>query len=183
MSKLKKTFITFLLLLLMYLSFSAVVSYQTYISIPFYFLSLNDYPLVGTWLPIIAFYLAVITLIIFFVLVLITLFYPKRMSQFSFTKSDGHLKISKKAVEGFVSESLTAEKLMKNPNVKATMSQKKIKIKIKGDFQIVSDLYGKTDEWSKKLENQLHDLIGPGVKISIKIKFEKPRAENDQRVK
>ncbi|MBM7690595.1 hypothetical protein JOD15_003353, partial [Enterococcus ureilyticus] len=29
---------------------------------------------------------------------------------------------------------------------------------------------------------QLHDLIGPDVKILIKIKFEKPRPENNNRV-
>ncbi|WP_206913489.1 hypothetical protein IGL98_003222 [Enterococcus sp. DIV0840] len=182
MSKLKKTIVAIFLLLFMYLCFSAIVSNQAYVSIPFYFLNLNEYPLVGEWLPAITFYLAGSVFIVLFILMLFTIFYPKKLSQFKFRETDGVLRISKKAVEGFVAESLIAEKLMKNPNVKATMSQRKIKIKVKGDYQIVSDLFGKTDQWSKTLETQLHELIGPDVKISIKIKFEKPRPENNNRV-
>lgn len=183
MSKLKKTIVAIFLLLFMYLCFSVIVSNQTYVSIPFYFLNLDEYPLVGEWLPTITFYLAGSVFVVLFVLMLVTIFYPKKLSQFKFRKTDGVLRISKKAVEGVIFEALTTEKLMKNPNVKATMSQKKIKIKVKGDFQIVSDLYGKTDKWSEQLETQLHDLIGPDVKISIKIKFEKPQPENNNRVK
>jgi len=182
LSKLKKTIVTVFLFLFMYLCFSVIVSNQTYVSIPFYLLNLDEYPLVGDWLPVITFYLAGSVFIVLFILMLGTIFYPKKLSQFKFKKTDGVLRITKKAVEGVVSEALIAEKLMENPNVKATMSQRKIKIKVKGDFQIFSDLYGKTDQWSKNLETQLHDLIGPDVKILIKIKFEKPRPENNNRV-
>ena len=182
MSKLKKTIIAIFLLLFMFLCFSVIVSNQKYVPIPFYLLNLDEYPLVGNWLPEITFYLAGSIFIVLFVLMFVTIFYPKKFSQFKFKKIDGVLRISKKAVEGVIFEALTTEKLMKNPNVKATMSQRKIKIKVKGDFQIVSDLYGKTDHWSKNLETQLHELIGPDVKISIKIKFEKPRSENNNRV-
>lgn len=166
----------------MYLCFSVLVSNQTYVSIPFYLLNLDGYPLVGDWLPASTFYLAGSVFIVLFILMVVTIFYPRKLSQFNLKKTDGVLRITKKAVEGVVTETLTVEKLMNNPNVKATMSQRKIKIKVKGDFQIVSDLYGKTDQWSKNLETQLHELIGPDVKISIKIKFEKPRPENSNRV-
>lgn len=183
MSKLKKTIITIFLLLFMFLCFSVIVSNQKYVSIPFYLLNLDEYPLVGNWLPAITFYLAGSLFIVLFVLMLITIFYPKKFSQFRFRKTEGVLLISKKAVEGVVTEALVAEKLMENPNVKAIMSQRKIKIRVKGDFRIVSDLYKRTDQWSEQLETQLHDLIGSDVKISIKIKFEKPRSINNNRVK
>lgn len=183
MSKLKKTTIVFFLLLLIYLCFSVVVSYQDYEAMPFYFLRLEEYPLLGDWLPVISLYLSLVSMIVLFILILITIFYPKKISQFVFGKTDGVLRISKKAVEGIVAETLITEKLMKNPNVTVKMSRKKIKVNVKGDVQIVSDLYGKTDEWSKHLENQLHQLIGPEVKISIKVTFEKPQLKNNQRVK
>lgn len=182
MSKLKKTITLFFLLILMCLCFSVVVSFQIYVPMPFYFISLEYYPLIGNWLPIVMFYIGVITCIILFISILIIIFYPKKISQFTLKKANGYLQISQKAIEGFVVQSLKSEKLIENPNVNATLSQKRIKIKVKGDFQIVSDLYGKTEQWSGYLENQLQELIGSDVKISIKVKFEKPRLQNNKRV-
>ena len=167
----------------MYLCFSVVISYQDYTKMSFYLLKLDEYPILGEWLPIITYYVAVASLVVFFILVLIIIFFPKKISQFMFSKTEGFLCITKKAIEGLVAETLTAEKLMENPKVTAIMTQRKIKIRIKGDFQRVSDLYGKTNEWSEYLENQLHELIGSDVKISITVKFEKTRLENNQRVK
>ncbi|MBM7690589.1 hypothetical protein JOD15_003332, partial [Enterococcus ureilyticus] len=77
MSKLKKTIVTVFLFLFMYLCFSVIVSNQTYVSIPFYLLNLDEYPLVGDWLPVITFYLAGSVFIVLFILMLGTIFYPK----------------------------------------------------------------------------------------------------------
>lgn len=171
MSKGKKIVVLLFLVLSMITLFSVLISYQSSVELPFFLIPLSEYPIIGKSLQLIIFYLAIFLLFIVIVCFCVILFYPQKMTYFSFEKSLGSLIITKKAIEGIVKEKLQKKQLMLDPSVTAKMSRRKIKIVVKGNLIASKELYSKSDKYSEEVEEELHQLIGSDVKIYIRLKF------------
>lgn len=171
MSKGKKLFLLLFFILIAGMLLSILISYQWSINLPFTFLPLEDYPVIGDWLPLIAFYLASILLIVTLISFFIVIFYPKTISSFNLEKSLGHMRITKKAIEGIVKEMLIDKQLIMHPTISVKMTKRKIKIVVKGELATSKELFIQTEHYGKELKNDLHQLIGSKVKININVKF------------
>lgn len=160
MTKSKKLFLSLLLIVLMLLAFSCVVAYQYEVMLPFEFLPFTMYPIVGSSLAVILFWLAVIVGAVCLALLLIVLFSPRELSWFKLHEDHGALVIDKKAIQGFTKAILETEDFISPPKVKVSMTKHKIKIKIIGDLKRTSELYDKSDVLIQRIQNELTHLLG-----------------------
>lgn len=182
MSKLKKCFVLFFLLLIVGVLFSTLISYQSSVRLPFVLIPISKYPVVGTILTETVFYLSSILLFFAIVSFFVILFFPQKTTSFYFMKSSGSLTISKKSIEGFVHEVIVSKKLMRHPTISAKMRKKKIAISVKGDLGYLEDMFSKTEDCAREIEKELHQLIGEEVKINIRLKFIEYKNKSENRV-
>lgn len=171
MSKGKKIFLLLFFILIAGMLLSILISYQWSTDLPFSLLPLESYPIIGDWLPLVAFYTASILLIITIISFFIVVFYPKTVSSFNLEKSLGSMQINQKAIEGIVKEMLIDKQIIMHPAVSVKMTKRKIKIVAKGELSKSKELFILTENYGKELQHDLHQLIGSKVKIHINIKF------------
>lgn len=110
-----------------------------------------------------------VVFIIFLIMLLVILCYPKKITKLKFKKNNGAILIDRKAIKGFMLSSLKEEKSIKNPSIQIKMRKKKIKVSIKGKIGVTSDIYGRTKDWEDKMEEQIKLLIGSEVGIKTKV--------------
>lgn len=119
---------------------------------------------------------------LFFSIACITISYPKKITKLKFSKKNGALLIDRKGIKGFVLSSLKEEQGIKSPSVHIKMSKKKIRVFVKGKIGITSDIYGHTEKWESKMEEQIQLLVGSTVGIRTNVTLKGYVDEKNRRV-
>lgn len=165
--------IAIILLLLMMLTFFAVIVYcQEVANLPFQFIDLASYPLIGYYFPTILFWLSVAFFASSLIAMFIIIFYPKEQVEVKLKEDHGVLTIDKKAIRGFVRSSIEEADFLAPPKIKVNMTKHKIKIKIKGDLKRTSDLYEKNDVLVHNIQRNLKQLIGVNQQVAINVTYQ-----------
>lgn len=89
MNKPKKIILAVLLILLMIIFFSIVVGYQGVANLPFYFVPLSRYALIGHYIPMVLFWASVGLIAICLITLLVVIFYPKEMNGLKIQEDQG----------------------------------------------------------------------------------------------
>lgn len=109
--------------------------------------------------------------LLLFVIICVIGCYPMKITKLKFQKNNGAILIDRKGIKGFVLSSLREEQSIKNPSVHIKMTKKKIRVFVKGKIGITSDIYGRTEKWESKMEEQIQQLVGREVGIKTKVKL------------
>lgn len=133
--------------------------------------SLQRFVLTNDYAQNYLFWVGAVLAILMVIVILVIIFYPKRVTTFTLNENRGKLTLDKRAIEGYVRSSIKEENFMNNPKVRVTATKNKIDVDVRGRLKKTSDLVGRTDRWTKNVESDLRNLIGTSEKISIKVKF------------
>lgn len=183
MGKIRKLLFSIVLLGLLITFFFVLIENQQAIYLPVYFISMDDYPLVGSYIQIILFCLSVFFIGLAILLLLITIFYPKKSNTLVIKGKNGRLSVQKSVVENFVLENLKKEPSIENPRVKAKMSKKKIKIKIAGALRKTMRTTEKQNELVEQIRHEVSDLLATdAIKTEVYLKDEQENAGPRNRV-
>lgn len=182
MSILKKIFVLTYLILSIIILISTVISYQSSVRLSFKLIPFSEYPIIGTMLPVIIFYLSIIFLFFALVSFFTVLFFPQKTISFFFMKSSGLLTVNKKAIEGLVNEVILNKQVIIEPMITVKMRKTKISITVRGNLSYFRDVFSKIEDCTKEIERELHQLIGEEVNINFKIKFTEYRNKSQGRV-
>ncbi|MCF1685552.1 alkaline shock response membrane anchor protein AmaP [Tetragenococcus halophilus] len=183
MGKIRKLLFSIVLLGLLITFFFVLIENQQAIYLPVYFISMDDYPLIGSYIQIILFCLSVFFIGLAILLLLITIFYPKKSNTLVIKGKNGRLSVQKSVVENFVLENLKKEPSIENPRVKAKMSKKKIKIKIAGALRKTMRTTEKQNELVEQIRHEVSDLLATdAIKTEVYLKDEQENAGPRNRV-
>jgi len=183
MGKIRKLLFSIVLLGLLITFFFVLIENQQAIYLPVYFISMDDYPLIGSYIQIILFCLSVFFIGLAILLLLITIFYPKKSNTLVIKGKNGRLSVQKSVVENFVLETLKKEPSIENPRVKAKMSKKKIKIKIAGALRKTMRTTEKQNELVEQIRHEVSDLLATdAIKTEVYLKDEQENAGPRNRV-
>lgn len=183
MGKIRKLLFSIVLLGLLITFFFVLIENQQAIYLPVYFISMDNYPLVGPYIQIILFCLSVFFIGLAILLLLITIFYPKKSNTLVIKGKNGRLSVQKSVVENFVLENLKKEPSIENPRVKAKMSKKKIKIKIVGALRKTMRTTEKQNELVEQIRHEVSDLLATdAIKTEVYLKDEQENAGPRNRV-
>lgn len=183
MGKIRKLLFSIVLLGLLITFFFVLIENQQAIYLPVYFISMDNYPLVGPYIQIILFCLSVFFIGLAILLLLITIFYPKKSNTLVIKGKNGRLSVQKSVVENFVLENLKKEPSIENPRVKAKMSKKKIKIKIAGALRKTMRTTEKQNELVEQIRHEVSDLLATdAIKTEVYLKDEQENAGPRNRV-
>ncbi|MEK2456480.1 alkaline shock response membrane anchor protein AmaP [Tetragenococcus halophilus] len=184
MGKIRKLLFSVVLLGLLMTFFFVLIENQQAIYLPVYFISMDDYPVVGPYIQTILFWLSVFFIGLAILLLLITIFYPKKSNTLIIKGKNGSLRVQKSAVENFVLESVKKEPSIENPRVKIKMSKKKIKIKIAGGLRKTMRTAEKQNELVEQIRHEVSDLLATDdtIKTEVYLKDEQENAAPRNRV-
>lgn len=183
MGKIRKLLFSIVLLGLLITFFFVLIENQQAIYLPVYFISMDDYTLIGSYIQIILFCLSVFFIGLAILLLLITIFYPKKSNTLVIKGKNGRLSVQKSVVENFVLENLKKEPSIENPRVKAKMSKKKIKIKIAGALRKTMRTTEKQNELVEQIRHEVSDLLATdAIKTEVYLKDEQENAGPRNRV-
>ncbi|MBM7617009.1 hypothetical protein JOC36_000558 [Weissella uvarum] len=118
------------------------------------------------------FWVAVAIAVVAVIAFIIVLIYPRQIDAYVFKdkKSKSKLRISRKAIAGFVTSSLADQKVVSNPKVKLNVRKRKLLIEVKGSLtNSASDLTDLEKRWAEKLAQDLNDMLGITQKKKIKV--------------
>ncbi len=185
MSKLKKSSIIVVSLLIIPLLFSVIVDNQEVGQFSFVLLPFTQYPLIGEYAASYLFWGSSLIFVLVIVLILIVLFYPHNRTSILFKKGKSELRINQKAITHFVQASLAQEQFIDEPKVKTKMTKHKLKIYIEGTLKETTNVSEKYQLAAKDIENKLQNLLGiteeKQVKVNLK-NFESTKAQAKKRV-
>ncbi|KJY54046.1 hypothetical protein JF76_19030 [Lactobacillus kullabergensis] len=131
-------------------------------------------PHLGSLNPIFAWYLIGISLIVFIILIvslIVILFWPVQRNFNLIHKRDGQVKVTSKAINSYVMNSLADLPYLNNAKVSSKLTGRRIKIKIGGDLGPGENIAVLLDDYLEELKKNLKQLLGIEQKPKIKIKF------------
>ena len=156
------------LLLSIFLSFVLVVNYQNAGELHYKLKAVSSYPIIGTYLPAIIFWLSTFFLCVLIVAWIVILFIPLNDKRIVFITSNGKLIISLKSIQNFVLYSLGQESQIIEPKVKIKMTRKKMKIYVDGYLADKENIVTHCDYYSTHIQQKVEQLIGEDkIKISV----------------
>ncbi|WEV70849.1 alkaline shock response membrane anchor protein AmaP [Lactobacillus sp. ESL0785] len=137
--------------------------------------------------PIFTWYLIIISTIVIIVLIFsfITLiFWPTQKSFNLIHKNSGQVKVTSKAINGYILSSLTDLPYLNNPKVNSRLTKHHIKIKISGDLGAGENVAALLKTYLEELKGNLKQTLGIEQKPKIKIKFNnfQEATKSEQRV-
>ncbi|MDN6640291.1 MAG: alkaline shock response membrane anchor protein AmaP [Tetragenococcus sp.] len=178
MGKVRKFLYSILLLGLFITLFFVFIENQQAIHLPVYFISMDDYPLLGPYVQPILFWLSVVFIAVAILLLLGTIFAPKKSNTLLIKRKNGKLKVQKKAVENFVMTIVREEPFIENPNVKAKLTRKKVKIKIAGNLRKAMRIPDKQNALVDEVKNEVSALLGTTDNIQTEVRLQDYQKEN-----
>ncbi|WEV51125.1 alkaline shock response membrane anchor protein AmaP [Lactobacillus sp. ESL0731] len=131
-------------------------------------------PSIGTLNPIFTWYLIAISAIMLVILIislLILLFWPVQSSFHLIPKQSGQVKVTNKAVNGFVLSSLKDLPYLNNAKVDSKLTKNHIKISVSGDLGAGENVANLLEDYLQKIKVDLKQLLGIEQKPKIRIKF------------
>ncbi|GMA09157.1 alkaline shock response membrane anchor protein AmaP [Tetragenococcus halophilus] len=185
MGKLGKSLISILLLLLVFISFFVLIENQDAVQLPIRFISMYDYPWIGMYMQQTLFWLSILLSVLAILLLIITIFYPKKKNKLILEQEQGSLKIQRKAVENFVLQIVNKEPFVENPSIKVKMYKKKIRIKVAGYMRKAMAIPEKQNELVDEIQTEVSSLLGTTENIKTDVYLEnyrKPEEKKEARV-
>lgn len=169
MRRISKVMLILALVILLILMFFNVVQNQDVISLPFYFMSMYQYPLIGPYMGTLILWTSIIFLILIIVSIVIILFFPKKEEQVQFSKEKGKLVIQKKAIEHFIFSIVKQESFIDVSSVKIKMTRKKLKVTIIGKMRLTDAVPQKYEELTCTIKENLETLFGLTNQINTQV--------------
>lgn len=177
MTKKMKFLLIFLFLVIETFLFRVFVHYQFINPLRREFLSPDDYPVIGRYLPNYFYWGSIFLIVLFFIVILAVLFLPKEKSSIVLDENKGKLEITKNAIIGLVKSQLNQAALVENEKIKVKMKKRKIDIKIIGSVTNTSSVVGKSNQLIKDLEHTIVSFIGLNTPLKVNVVFnDVPRA-------
>ncbi|KFN91644.1 alkaline shock response membrane anchor protein AmaP [Tetragenococcus muriaticus] len=158
--------------------FSVFIENQQAVQLPVYFISMDDYPLVGPYAQPILFWLSVGFMVITVLFLIVILFYPKKRNTLIIDHENGTLKVQRRAIENFVLKIVQKEPFIENLTVRAKMTKKKIKIKIAGHLRKSMSISDKQNALVEEVKNEVTTLIGTTDNIKTEVNLQNYWKEN-----
>lgn len=131
-------------------------------------------PSIGTLNPVLEWYLIVISAVVLLVLIislLVVLFWPVQRYFILIHKHDGQVKVTSKAINGYVMNSLADLPFINKVKVDSKLTNHKINIKISGNLGRGENVSALLENYLEELKSNLSRLLGIEQKPKIKIKF------------
>lgn len=172
MGKMRKLLFSILLLGLFITLFFVFIENQQAIHLPVRFISMYDYPGIEPYVQPVLFWLSAVFIVIAVLLLIVTIFYPKKSSTLTVEHKNGTLKIQRRAIENFVLKIVQKEPFIENPMVKAKMSKKKIRIKIAGNMRKTMSVPEKQEELVNEVKNEVSNLMGTTESIETEVRLQ-----------
>lgn len=166
----KALFIIALVLLAIPLFYTLVVNQFVAARLPA-LLPLTDYPLVGSYMPQLLFWVSVGFLILAVVGIIVILLFPSQSSAFHIEKDSGNMTIQKRALESYVLETVKEEPFIRDPSVSIKVKKETIDVLITGKMRKVFLLTDKQDQLASAIKHNLAMLVGPNMKIETNVRF------------
>lgn len=185
MGKMRKLLFSILLLGLFITLFFVFIENQQAIQLPVRFISMYDYPGIEPYVQPILFWLSAVFIVIAVLLLIVTIFYPKKSSTLTVEHKNGTLKVQRRAIENFVLKIVQKEPFIENPMVKAKMSKKKIRIKIAGNMRKTMSVPEKQEELVNEVKNEVSNLMGTTENIETEVRlqdYQKDSADQQNKV-
>lgn len=178
MNRIQKTLLLLLLIVaLLPILFLLLVARPTTMSHSF--LDRLEFNLVGReWFVTAMFWIAVAVAVILLVAMLFIMFYPRARAKFVIKQQNGTLAIKNKAIKGLVETNISEKDFVSQPTVDVNATNKKIKVRIKGDLKRTSALVQKTTEWTTEIRRQIKQLMGNDYNIIVDVKFKNVEKES-----
>lgn len=160
MNILKKIGFIVVLLLIVPLLFFIVIENQQVVDLPFRFAPIKMYPGVGPYMADYLFWGSTVLLILFLILILVVLFWPMNRTTIIYHKGSSSLKVNKKAVDNFILAAIQQEDYIAEPRVKSKLKKNKVMVFIEGNVKATTDVSGKIQLFTNKLETELREFLG-----------------------
>lgn len=181
MKKTSKVSLFFIALIGIVVSFFSFTATQSASPFNVIFLPLTQYQYIGKYLTYFVFWASILLFVYFIVLLLISLFAKKQEKEFVLKNSEGQLVIQATAIRSLVKQQTEEFNFLQNPQVSVKFSNKRQKIscKISGSAFSMSDLPGKSERLSDKVEHLLENMLGvqsDNVALNVLVKA-KPKKE------
>ncbi|MDF7639851.1 alkaline shock response membrane anchor protein AmaP [Lactobacillus sp. ESL0791] len=139
-------------------------------------------PQVGKVNPIFTWYLIIISAvaIVFLIISFFTILCWPTHNKFNLLKrKDGQVRITSKAINGFVASSLTDLPYVNQVKVDSKLTNRHIKIKISGNLGTGENLEAMLNEYLDQMTQNLRKLLGINQKPKITIKFTNFQSTNN----
>ncbi|EOT43056.1 MULTISPECIES: alkaline shock response membrane anchor protein AmaP [Enterococcus] len=175
-----------LLLVIFFLFFPlmhTLITTQYVANLSFSLLPFTVYPLVGNVMGQFLFWTAAGLLILLVICIFVVIFFPKVSNQLEIETDNGTLTIQKKAIENYVLTAVKEEPFIADPNVKAVIKKKKIKIYVSGQMRKVFQTTQRQKVLSDKIKNDLNQIFGAKQEIVTDVVFKdfrEQKHENDE---
>ncbi|GAA2911547.1 alkaline shock response membrane anchor protein AmaP [Enterococcus pseudoavium] len=172
MNKLLKIILIIFSLVLLSVFLSVAAIYYLVPSNPLDLSDIQRFVLTNEYAQLYLFWAAIVLAILIVIVILMVLFYPKRVTKFILKDNRGQLSLDKRAIEGYVRTSINQKDFMDSPKVNVAATKNRIRVHVRGQLKKTSDLVGRTDLWAQNVEALLQDLLGAKEQVSIKVKFQ-----------
>ncbi|KRL05167.1 alkaline shock response membrane anchor protein AmaP [Liquorilactobacillus oeni] len=185
MSTTRKTVYLILLLVALLPLWAVIVLFQDTVSFPFYLDKVESYPLIGHYLPGFLFWVSVALGGLVILGILTVIFWPNLHDQLFLKKDSGVLKINKKALESFITQSALRSNFIHQPRVRIKLQRRRIRVTIDGSFSPVVVLPEESRQFQIKLAEQLGALLNApkeGLEITVRLNNLYKERENLSRV-
>lgn len=166
----KALFILALILLAIPLFYTLVANQFVAAGLPA-LLPLTDYPLVGSYMPQLLFWVSVGFLVLAVVGIIVILLFPGQSASLEIEKDAGNLTIQKRALESYVLETVKEEPFIRDPSVSIKVKKEKIDVLVTGKMRKVFLLTDKQDQLARAIQHNLAMLVGPNMKIETNVRF------------
>lgn len=156
----------FLLPLPIYLLWETSNFWQKYLNI--------NLPNLGRLNPVLEWYLIIVSavaLLILIISLLVVLFWPVQRYFNLIHKRDGQVKVTSKAINGYVTNSLADLPFINKAKVESRLTRRKISIKISGNLGYGENATNVLENYLEELKKDLKQLLGIKQKPKILIKF------------
>ncbi|WEV43641.1 alkaline shock response membrane anchor protein AmaP [Lactobacillus sp. ESL0684] len=131
-------------------------------------------PHLGKLDPIFAWYLigiSALVLVILIIGIIVLLFWPTQRNFNLIHKRSGQVKVTSKAINGYVLNSLADVPYLSNAKVESRLTKRHVKIKVNGDLGAGEDIANLLNNYLEQLKGDLKQLLGIEQKPKIKINF------------
>lgn len=174
MTKLKKISLLLAIFIILPLIFYILISTRMLFEIPHFLENIvsrvEETEIYNVEIKKYLFVIALALLVIILISIMVIVFYPTNKLSFLLNDNKGKLVVSKSAIENHVKNLLIEDNYMKNPDVTAKIFKKKIKIYVSGNLTSRSDIFNKTNEVKKLIENTISQFLGVQSKFYYDIK-------------
>lgn len=179
MSKFSKTLFILLDLIVLSLVSVPIVLYFSVAQVDWNVTSIEGFYLHNQWAVQYFFWVALAIAILLILGILMILFWPRATKDFSHKVDKGTLNVSQKAIEGFVFSSVAKENFVQSPKVVVHATKRKLAVAVKGQLRRTSNLLDQEEQWTKRLEQQLKQLLGIERNIKVNVKFQSTEKQSE----